>query len=91
LYFITDFVNVRKEESKPPSPLNGRRKKKETESNFKSFTDSCLNLVCGVLKVEGICTTKGSTKLRMCENRVLVLPVNGVVRVCLDCQTILEQ
>jgi len=39
-------------------------------------------LVCGVLKVEGVCTTKivqiqqGSTELRMWENRVLVLPVN---------------
>jgi len=40
---------------------------------------SCLNFVCGVLRVEGVCTMKvqqGSMELRMCGNRILVLPVN---------------
>jgi len=71
----------------PPSPLNGRKKWRNWAKIWeliihRCIGQSCLNLVCEVLRVEGVCSTKtiqaqqGSTELRMRENRVLVLPVN---------------
>jgi len=36
LYFITDFANKRKEESKPPEPPKQKGKNEETEPNFES-------------------------------------------------------
>ena len=79
------FVSVRKEEEK----------NEETKLIFgscisrKRLKRFCSNLVCGVLKLEGVSTAKivlfhqGSTELRRCENCIFVLPVNiftGVAR-----------
>jgi len=76
-----------KEESKPLSPLNGRKIWRNWAKLWelmihRCVRNSCINLVCEVLKVVGICSTKmipvqkENTELRMCENRVVVIPVN---------------
>jgi len=83
-----DFANGRKEESKPPEPPKRKKKKQRNWVKLweliihRCIGQSCLNLVCGVLTVEGVCTMKktlvqqGSTELRMLENCVLVLPAD---------------
>ena len=64
----------------------------ETREGFisqKCLARFCYNLECGVLTVEGTSTAKiirfckSSTKVHICENRIIVLPVNiltGVAR-----------
>jgi len=73
-------MNEKKNLSPPsPSPLKEEKKAKKLSWTYNSQMH-CLNLVCGVLRVEGVCTAKtilvqqGSTELRMHENRILVLP-----------------
>jgi len=60
LYFITDFANLRKEESKPPDPPKQKKKIKKLSQTLRDYNLLVREtiLVCGVLKVEGICTMK---------------------------------
>jgi len=51
----------------PPSPLNGRKKWRNWAKLWELIIhrcngQSCLNLVCGVLRVEGVCITLSSTR-----------------------------
>jgi len=57
LYLITVFVSEQKEKSKLPKPLNLRKQMSKTITRG-CVRQSCLHLVCEVLKVAGICSTK---------------------------------
>jgi len=70
LYFITDFANERKEESKPPppSPLNGRRKKtkklSQTLRAYNSQIRGTILLKFGMWGAEGGGRLHSENKLR---------------------------
>jgi len=76
-------MNEKKNLSPEPPKRKKKKKTKKLSQTLRAYNSQMRGtiLVCGVLRVEDVCTTKvqqGSLELHMRKNCVLVLPVNIV-------------